>query len=337
MSQAPIGVQSSHLAPAPEPSPRQVAAIVHAGGERRLVLIDIGSTEGESFISSDPSAKNIVFSPDGAGAVFRTAAGLHFFDPATEMGKTVQCRAGDLMPTPRSYSPDGRWFAVIADGDTSILRLPLDGKAPDVFSAPEGYRPTDLLWTPHGDVLFVLAKQISGRGRKLLKLDPERKVIRSEVDADCARLLGWDAHSEALLVSRTDVSGDEAGQLDEAGKFALLRQSGDSGAEYYLQYLPNTGRLLFTLGSDDASDPTTFFLATLGQSGETPWLEAFRHVSSISFTRGGEWAVFSERSRNESADTPGGDLYLVETGSEAPKLIRRATPDRSYSAPVPRP
>jgi hypothetical protein len=337
MSQAPVSVQSSHMASSPEPSPRQVAALEHLNGAQRLVLIDIGAAEGESLLWSDPTSGNLVFSPEGAEAAFRSAAGLHFLNVDSGDAKTVHRKIDDLMPSPRSYSQDGRWFAIIDREGVAILPIPWDNTAPETLNAPEGYRPTDLLWSPHSDALFVLAKQKSGEKRKLLRIDPASRRVISEIDADCVSFLGWDAHTGDLLVTRTDESGDEAGRLDDAGRFVLLRRSGDHGAEYYAQYLSNTGRLLFSLGADDASDSTALFLATPGQAGETTWLEAHRHISSIRFTRGGEWAVFSDASRKELIDAPGGDLYLVETGSEAAKPIRVATRGLSYSAPVPRP
>ena len=282
-------------------------------------------------------AENPVFSPDGSQLAFRVESKLCVRDLAAGVTRIVDHQIDDLMPSSRSYSPDGRWLALIGDAGLTLMQAHGDNNAGiKAFPAPSGYNPTDLLWTGDSHRLLVLAKQKSGKQRKLLRFDPAAGRMLSEHQVDGVRLLGWRAQDGSLLLSRSGAEGDEAGRLGEADEFISLRPPGEASAEYYVEYIPATDQILFSPGADDASDHTVLYLAPLGHGEESRWLEPFRRISSIRFTRGGGWAVFCDQTRRELIDAPGGDLYLVQTGGE-PRLVRRADGSRFYTSPFPRP
>jgi hypothetical protein len=166
--------------------------------------------------------------------------------------------------------------------------------------------------------------------------------LQSLPSHNAARLLGWRSDPEALLVSRTRGSSDDAGTLSAAGAFQPFRaESQDADDEdrgAILAYAQASDRLVVALPSEDQGDPVALRLVGPGAAPAESWLANFPRLTDLALSPDGKWATFVDRGRFGATGDPGGDVYVVEVGSNDARLLRKGIPGEvSYSSPVARP
>lgn len=312
--------------------PNEVAFIEHRGGKSRLAILEIGSHKERYLTPEGPAPSNPAWSPDGRLLAFQAGGTIGVLDLSTGAGKSLLRNAEAGMPRGRCFSADGQLIAVNHAGGVSVLDL--SGK---IWPVPleAGDQPVDTLWAAQGSMLYVLSERRAGR--LLVKFDAAARRIVSQMKVNATGLLGW-APNRGLLAKRLGEAGDEAGLLGENGNFEAIRASPGPGSEAFVEYLPATDRLALELAVEHGTDAESYFLTKPGLKDRVPWLTPFRNVRDLRFSAGGGWAVFTDRSRRELLEEPGGDLYLTATGSMESEILRRGIPaEVSYSTPAIRP
>jgi hypothetical protein len=311
----------------------EVAFVEHSGEEARVALLMIVGAR-KSYLSPEGLAVEApVWSPRGERVLVRSNGSLELIRPAADFRRTALGAAPPDRPRVRWFSPDGQRVAIPRASTLSIHDVETGATAAR-YALPKGEEVADLLWHPDGSRLVLLVTQ--GSAHRLVAFDADRGAALGRLEVNCEALLGW--RSGQLLVVRAGRHGQEAGTLAAKGEFRLLRAAPADRTEIYVEYLPASDRLLYVLGTEDPQDPREWFLSEPGLLGEKRWLAAFPRADEISFSGGGQWAVFIDRSRPELAGEPGGDLHLIETLTERSTLLMRASPGQtSYSSASIRP
>jgi dipeptidyl aminopeptidase/acylaminoacyl peptidase len=132
------------------PDSRRIAYVSTRGGDRRIFIYDFGATT-ETALTGGASAsqdEEPQFSPDGKTLAFvRNQRELRAIDLASKQERLLaEGRFGDALgaETP-TWSPDGKWIAVLAIGDRSFTNVHL---APVAGGAEAGELPRTLCRAP---------------------------------------------------------------------------------------------------------------------------------------------------------------------------------------------
>jgi hypothetical protein len=314
--------------------PAAIAVVVYDDDGYRLHVADLEHARLTPVGPEREAAHQPVWSPEGARLAYRVGDQLLVHTDGAPRDAALTDRVEREIARPCAFSPDSRRLAIALRGGVAIAAIGPGagdlGPATQVASYPD--RPVrDLRWTPDGAALVVL---VGASAAAQLVWIPATGGVGRVVDApDTSRVLGW--RGGALLTVETTEGRERVVSRPAPGSapspVALAPYGGDELV--VLDYAEAVDRVLL-VPSGDPDDDTRVLLASPG-GATVPWLAAYPRLSDLRLTAGGAWATFVDRA--SGGERPGGDVYVVQVGSEAPRLVLPASPARSFSAPVPRP
>jgi hypothetical protein len=174
-----------------------------------------------------------------------------------------------------------------------------------------------------------------GRGEiaHLAIADGAATTVTSQRDDDASRLLGFRPGGGVLVLDATD--GRQRVTLLGRSGTSLVRRLAEE--QFVVDYVPIADRLLLTGAGEDTGDKAVVSLTAV--DSVTPprrWLASHPQLADIHFSRDGGSALFIDRAIGGEGRL-GGSVFRVAVGSDAAELVLRATTERSFSLPIPRP
>lgn len=160
------------------PDSRRLAYVSERGGDHKLWLYDFATGE-ETALAAGPGVDDTPrFSPDGKLLAFqRDRRELRVLDLATGKDRRLAEVLLDNPPLgsdrPFSWSPDGRWIAVLHYGERmfrNLLLVPLEGGEPRPVSFLAHTNADQVTWSPDGTFLLLATGQRSEPGQ-LARID----------------------------------------------------------------------------------------------------------------------------------------------------------------------
>lgn len=156
------------------PSPSGENICYRDGDSLMVVSVSDGITKTIGSASINLEA---TWAPHGESILFREGSGLRIFSIKGNTFRTLyQAPAGKMIGGMEIYgsawSPNGRWI-LFTERDTSALSIspqklfqvnPADGSIKTLGEAPEGYRLSELRWSPDGARVVATGKSISSAG-----------------------------------------------------------------------------------------------------------------------------------------------------------------------------
>ncbi len=324
------GVLASAAPPSAATRPLEAAVLVHDG--QRLALADLQTGALRSVSEEGVAAREPVWSPTGARLSYRIEDRLRVHVDGIMADRPLFEVPGLKEASPYVYSPDEKWIAVTLQDGVALVALPADPRGATPRQAQRVPLPAcgvpDLFWSPDAKSLRALCFQT----RSIVRIAVDTLATSAQPAKGVLRMIGWSSDG-ALIVATRRGAGEEPALLMPSG--SLRRLHAVEPGEFILAALPGPGQiLLVTSNEGDFGYPTVLRLVGPTPKSSRPWLRGFGSIGEFNFTSDGWWALFVKLL---GADRRGGDVYLVATGSDKATQVLAATPEMSYSSPMPRP
>ena len=320
--------------------PKYLAAVENNEAEARLVLVEAAAGKKTALAPLAADVRWLAWTPDGSWLLYLTGQRLRASTVTSGQDALLAEGVSAQASSPFAVSPDNRLIAVVAGSD--ILLAPVNA-LPSFRPAikakmPAGCGLVDLCWSPTGNSVLVLCYPAPGtESSQLLWIEAATGKMRVLPPSAVKRLLGWRPSGQLVMV-RDGPAFDEAALFSPDGSVLPWGPPREPGEVFILAYAPARDLVLEVTASEDAGDPVNTYLSPFGDHAIRPWLHRYPRLTDLKFSPGGTWAAFADRGPYGAGEMPGGNIYIVETGSEDAQLVIRGTPGvRTYSSPTIRP
>ncbi|MBX9603177.1 MAG: hypothetical protein K2X35_19390 [Bryobacteraceae bacterium] len=316
----------SQPAETPAGAPIRLAAVQYSEEGPKVVVYRFETREKIAIDEAAVNPRTLEWSPDGFTLAYRNGDGVRLWRDKTQ---DLDIEVAPLG-RPFAFSPDSRRLAVAGSSDLRFF-TPADVAAKVVRAAwPGGCKPVSLLWDLQSRWLYLLCFS-EKHGTELFRVDPGSGAMQPLEAHGAVGLLGWRGELPELIAYRRGV-GDTAIRI--VGPQAAEIPHGEE-LLFFVAYVAGLDLLVAAGASEDTGDPARLLLVPGGGGEPAPWVTGHRDVSHLSFSRKGPHAVFVDRGAYQKSGDDGGDLWLVQAGSETERLVLQGKAgERTYAYPA---